>query len=245
MTKKEIAVNFDLIVKEALSLILFCRDQEMQKGMADKLEIEAKHYISFKNQAHDNNDIVFSDTLFGFHNLLNSIKFCLKSILALKSGNPNLGWSYLIDAQEHLEFAALAKKYLYGIDGYYDQLKMMENILYPNFTIYHSPGLIEESGKCNICNKSIDQCDHLVGVLYNGIVCFEVDKKLVAMDHSSMVTNPKDRRCIITKISTDDGYMMDYFTLKKLDKIPEEKLKNGSIMLTEGIIIHSNNLEIN
>lgn len=61
----------------------------------------------------------------------------------------------------------------------------------------------------------------------------------------ALVEKPKDRRCIITKVSTDDGYMKDYMTLKILDKKAKEDGNNENHMNIECILMTTNTLDIN
>lgn len=48
-----------------------------------------------------------------------------------------------------------------------------------------------------------------------GRLCQRIDRKIVRFDHFALVKNPRDRRCIFTKISEDDGQEIDYFTWEK------------------------------
>ncbi|ACF44814.1 hypothetical protein Ppha_2655 [Pelodictyon phaeoclathratiforme BU-1] len=52
-----------------------------------------------------------------------------------------------------------------------------------------------------------------------GRLCQRADREIVRVDHIAFVENPRDRRCIITKTSDDEGNEIDYFTWEKTGKI--------------------------
>ena len=59
------------------------------------------------------------------------------------------------------------------------------------------------------------------------------------------LAHPKDKRCIITEISTDDGYMKDYMTLRILDKKVENNDCNEKVMNLNCILMITDELEVN
>ena len=58
-------------------------------------------------------------------------------------------------------------------------------------------------------------CDHVENEIYMGQLCRRIDREIVRTDHFSLVENPRDRRCVITKMSDDDGNEIDCYTLEK------------------------------
>ncbi len=84
--------------------------------------------------------------------------------------------------------------------------------------MYNSWGAKLKGGKCSICGAYYDKCEHIDGLIYFGRLCTIIGFESLEADHSSLVDNPRDRRCIINKISTDEGFMRDYITWKITDE---------------------------
>lgn len=56
-----------------------------------------------------------------------------------------------------------------------------------------------------------------------GRLCQRINRDIVRIDHFSFVTNPRDKRCIITKTSDDNGNEIDYFTWEKTGKTVDNR----------------------
>ncbi|OCL81611.1 hypothetical protein AAW30_01827 [Arcobacter porcinus] len=244
ITFDDIVKKFNLLLEESMRMIIFVRDIELQKAQVSILATRVQEIRNYKYQAIEHNDEETANIFFAFHNLLNSVKSCIESIIYLKENNHLKSWHKIIDAEEFLDYAALQQRKLYGLEEYNNHLKNMQKCLFPKFDFYNSPGLEETIGNCNICEAEYGTCNHIEGLLYSGIVCQRINRKIIDVNHTALVKNPKDKRCIITEISTDDGYMKDYMTLKVLDK----KIKNTNNdegMNLNCILMIKNELEIN
>ncbi|WP_345991754.1 hypothetical protein [Sulfurimonas sp. HSL-1716] len=245
ITFEDIVEKFNISLEEALNMTIFVRDIELQKAQVSTLTTQVEEIRQYKCQAMKRREEERANLFFAFHNLLNSVKSCIESIICLKENEHQKGWSKFVDAEEFLDYAALQKEKLVGLEGYHQHLIHMEKCLFPQWKIFNSPGIVETIGDCNICNVQYGKCDHIEGLLYSGIVCQRINRKFIRVDHSALVEKPKDRRCIITKISTDNGYMKDYMTLKMLD----EKVKNDGNeekhMNMECILMTTTSLDIN
>lgn len=245
ITFNDIVEKFNISLEEALNMAIFVRDIELQKAQVSALSIQVQEIRQYKYQSIEHGDEERANLFFAFHNLLNSVKACIESIICLKENNHQKGWSKFVDAEEFLDYAALQKEKLFGLESYRQHLKYMEKCLFPQFKVFNSPGIIETIGDCNICNVQYGSCDHIEGLLYSGIVCQRINREFIKANHSALVEKPKDRRCVITKVSTEEGYMQDYMTLKKLD----EKVKNNGneekYINMECILMSTNTLDIN
>ena len=69
---------------------------------------------------------------------------------------------------------------------------------------------------CSICNEPLETCEHIEDEIYLGSVCRRIRIADINIDHSAIVENPKDRRCIITEFELSPGKIHDYITLKFL-----------------------------
>ncbi|MFV2058660.1 MAG: hypothetical protein ACC707_19530 [Thiohalomonadales bacterium] len=117
----------------------------------------------------------------------------------------------------------------------------MEIALFPGWALYNSPGHTETIGKCSICGSAFTKCEHIENNIYMGQLCLRIDRKLIEADHSALVKNPKDRRCIMTKVSGDNGKMIDYFTWEETNDIKGDE--EG--MYVEGVILSFHSLDFN
>lgn len=73
-----------------------------------------------------------------------------------------------------------------------------KNVYFLNLS-FNSPGIVESIGNCNICEAEYGKCNHIEGLLYCGIVCQRINRKIIEVNHSALVKNPKDKRCILLK----------------------------------------------
>ena len=246
MTMNEIKKLYLSVLEDSIPLLTYCRDLSLQKEMINKLK---EHVIVFKNfkwQANHNKQEKNANYFFGCHNYLNAIKSCIESIVALKENNPHVAWDKLIDAEEYYSWASKIEECLlneFSLDAF---TKKMEDVLFPHFKVFSSLGFKTTKGDCSVCLKKIDECEHIEGRIYSGIACFEINKKLIEIDHSAIVENPKDRRCVPTEIS-ENGKMIDYFTLKEVRELNDnenDECAKGSL-LANWAVMNFQDTEIN
>lgn len=246
MNKKEIFDLYLETVSNAIPLLKFCRDVDLQKKYVDNLKAEITVFKNFKIQARKYNDENLANCFFGCHNYLNSLKSCLQSVIELKEKRPLQGWDCLVDAEEYYKWASKAPDCLINEFDLLDFMKKMEEILYPNFRVYSSLGFKTTKGQCSVCLKPIDECDHIEGLVYSGYACIEINKQMLSIDHSAIVEHPEDRRCIPTALS-DKGKMIDYFTKVVISDLSEEEkkgIKDGQ-MQARWVMMNNHNLDIN
>lgn len=245
ITFDDIVEKFNISLQEAMTMMIFVRDIELQKAQVAALTIQVEEIRQYKYQAIQNANEEAANLFFAFHNLLNSVKSCIESIICLKENDHQKSWHKFVDAEEFLDYAALQKEKLFGLEDYHQHLVYMQKCLFPQWKIFNSAGIVETIGDCNICNVQYGECDHIEGLLYSGIVCQRINRKFIRADHSALVEKPKDRRCIITKISTDDGYMKDYMTLKVLDEKVKDDGSQEKHMNMQCILMTTSTLDIN
>jgi hypothetical protein len=105
-------------------------------------------------------------------------------------------WCLLQDA---LDLLRLIKKFS-NIDIHFfeDQLIELER-MYP-YNVFFSIGATVEFFECSICGRDIDsqECQHVRGNLYGGVMAYAIAKNLSQLDHVSMVAHPQDKRCVVS-----------------------------------------------
>jgi len=180
-----------------------------------------------------------ANSLFHIQCMINASRSSLLMWVKIKEGKFNDAWSDLVDAQEYV---SIALKVLdnEGVRNTEDKLNCFEKTVFPGWALFNSPGFIETVGECSICGQSFIQCDHIENNVYMGALCRRVNRKIIEINHVSLVKQPRDKRCVITQISDDDGNMIDYFTWEKTGK----KNTNEDGMKLEGITYSLKDLDV-
>lgn len=167
----------------------------------------------YKSHAITRKDEGVANQFFHMQCVINSLRSFLLVWKNLKENDFNKSWTYLIDAQEYLIIALKIDDYE-GIRNLETRLNSAETLLFPGWAKYISAGFTETIGKCSICYELFSKCEHIENSIYMGKLCLRVDREIKSADHVALVDNPRDKRCIITKISDDDGNEIDYFSWK-------------------------------
>jgi hypothetical protein len=137
--------------------------------------------------------------------------------ITLKNSEFKESWNHLIDAQDYISIAIKIDDYE-GVRNLQKKLESAEQSLFPNWALYASPSFVEKIGKCSVCGESFISCEHIENEVYMGKLCLRVDREIIRVAHAALVKNPRDKRCIITEISDDDGNTLDNFTREKTGK---------------------------
>ena len=188
--------------------------QRQKVTECNKYLIAIKQY---KSQAIEKNNEHIANQFFHMQCMIHALRSSLLMWIELKENSFENSWTHLVDAQEYTSIALRIDDYE-GIRNLECRLKSAEESLFPRWKIYNSPGFVETIGKCSICHDPFSQCNHMENEIYMGSLCQRIDRKIVRVDHFAFVENPRDRRCIITKTSDDNGNEIDYFTLEKTGK---------------------------
>ncbi|MEK0337744.1 MAG: hypothetical protein QQN55_08415 [Nitrosopumilus sp.] len=237
---KDIIIKYNEYLDEALKYNYLVRDIDQQKEQIKKLTLFVQEIKYYKSQAIHNENKPYANTFFHFQCVLNSLISILNMWVELKNNKNKEAWNKLIDAQEYLSVAMRIECEQFGLKELLNVYEKIESVLFPGWNLYNSSAFIEKGGKCSICISEYAECDHLEGLVYMGRLCRIVERKPVVLDHTAMVEHPRDKRCIIEWISTDDGRKRDYMTWKILD----EKVKNANGgMVMGGVIDNFNELD--
>ena len=118
-------------------------------------------------------------------------------------------WSTLQDA---LDLLRVIKRFSTIDIGFFEtQLTELERA-YP-YAVFASVGMTVDRFDCSICGFDIDSddCCHMRGQLYRGVMAYAVARNIVRADHMALVTEPEDKRCVV---QYDD--QSDHFKLVRL-----------------------------
>lgn len=245
MTNKRVSLdiireNYDSFIDACAKFDFYTRSKRIQKAKLKECEQYLQVLKGYKYQAIEKNDEHAANLLFHFQCMVNSMTSSLNMWLSLKADDYHEAWCHLIDSQEYIEVSLKIADYP-GIRNFESQLKAMEAALFPGWALYNSPGHTETIGKCSICASPFLECEHIENNIYMGRLCQRVDRNIIEAHHSALVKNPKDRRCIITKVSGDNGKMIDYFTWEEMD----DGRKDDGNNYFEGVVLSFHNLDFN
>ena len=225
MTIEEIVDQYNTLLNDSRKLDFIVRDKDLQEVQVKKLGEFVGYLKSFKQQSLQHSDETSANMFFHLQCVINAQMSSLQVWISIKDAKNQEAWNHLIDAQEYLAYALQASDAHSGLGEFSKRLENAEHLIFPGFPVYSSPGLIFTGGVCSICNKPIEECEHVEGRIYWGKVCQRVGIEKVDIDHSSIVTAPKDRKCIITEWAADDGFVHDYITWKVLRPVEKEEDK--------------------
>lgn len=192
----------------------FTRSQIFQKEKIVECEQHILYVKSFRYQAKEKENEYEANHFFHMQCMINAMRSSLLMWVELKADNFNKAWNHLIDAQDYTGIALKVSDYE-GVRNLEKKLICAEKSLFPGWAMYNSPGFTETIGDCSICKKKFTTCIHIEGNIYCGSLCYRINRKIIDVDHSALVKHPKDKRCVITEISGDDGKMINYFTWEK------------------------------
>lgn len=222
-------IQFESIVDSFLEFVDSCgklnsftRSKRLQSEKIDECEHFVQIIKSYKAQAIERSQEQAANEFFHMQCCVNALKSVLLMWITLKDEKYQRSWSYLIDAQEYTTIALKVKSYE-GILSFQEKLNSIEDSVFPGWALYHSPGFIESIGKCSICGEEFIACDHIENEIYFGSLCQRIERDILELNHTALVEDPRDKRCITTHISDDDGCMIDYFTWEKTGEHVDEK----------------------
>lgn len=214
---KDIHNDFCNFVDSCSNYGFYTRSLDLQYEKIIDCENFLKVIKQYKYQAIKRKNEHESNHLFHMQCMINALRSYLYMWVQLKENDFKKSWTSLVDAQEYTAIAL--KTYNYeGVRIFEARLIDAENSLFPNWNRYNSCGLIETIGQCSICHDSFLNCEHIENAVYMGSLCKRINRKVIKVDHVAIVENPRDRRCIFTKTSDDDGNEIDSFTLEKTGK---------------------------
>jgi hypothetical protein len=219
----------------------FTRSLELQR---EKVE-ECKAYIAqmkhFKVQAASSSNEYTANQFFHMQSVLNALHSTFSMWCSIKNTQYQQAWNQLVDAQEYVVVALKIQEYK-GITDFQKNLSSIEEVIFPSWSLFNSPGMIETIGKCSICGENFALCDHVENGIYMGSMCQRISREIIEYNHTAFVKIPRDRRCIITEISDDEGCMIDSFTWEKTGENCE--LSEDAVANVKAVMLNCNGLDV-
>jgi hypothetical protein len=222
-TIPELVDDYTAAMKGGHQLGFLVRDTDLQVQKVDALVALKEQFRGFKTGARKAGNERGANIIFHMECGLNAMISFLTMWIELKRGSHQSAWSKLIDAQEYLSIALRASEGGTGVEEFLAHLQQVEQVIFPEFPLYNSVGQLIRGGKCTICENPFNTCEHVEGRVYWGTLCVRASPEVVKVDHVAIVDEPRDRRCIITEISEDDGYYHDRMTGKVTRKAEDKE----------------------
>ncbi|WP_108062785.1 hypothetical protein [Poseidonibacter lekithochrous] len=240
VTFKEIKEEFIDFNNECDKLNFYTRTK---KNHSKKIE-ECEEYVikikEYKKQAIKSKNEFEANELLHIQCIINAHISFFTMWINLKEEDFQTAWIKLIDASEYISVALKINDYK-GVRNFQERIKSAELSIFPNFALFNSPGLKETVGKCSICLENFILCNHIENNIYMGRLCQRVDRQILEVNHVAFVKKPRDKRCIITAITEDNGEEIDYLTLEKTGNV--NSIKDGMPM--KAIVFKIPNLDFN
>tara|TARA_R110001599_G_scaffold75302_1_gene206908 strand:- start:581 stop:1318 length:738 start_codon:yes stop_codon:yes gene_type:complete len=214
VSNEEIHEAYCEFIDSCAKFSFYTRSIEVQREKVAECDNYLVTIKQYKSQAIDKNNEPAANQFLHMQCMIHSLRSSLLMWITLKEDSFEKSWTHLVDAQEYTAIALRINDYE-GVRNLEARLKGAEQSLFPGWKFYNSPGFVETVGKCSICHAPFSDCDHVENEIYMGSLCQRIDRNIVRVDHFAFVENPRDRRCIITKTSDNEGNEIDYFTWEK------------------------------
>jgi hypothetical protein len=238
---KNIVDQYNELLTRTAKYDYFVRDAQIQKMTIEELKSRIAVLKGFKRQARERNDEEAANAFLHMQCVLYSRISSLSMWIELKRHKFHRAWDHLIDAQEYLAYAKRASSKGFGIDDLVAKLVKVEQGIFPGFPLYNSLGLTFKGGVCSVCGKKLEECEHIEEKIYYGVVCRRIRIESIDVDHTALVAEPKDRRCIISEVEDDNGEMRDYITWKVLRK---KSTADDKGKIIRGVVYNSHDLDL-
>jgi len=230
VTVPQIHENYSKLINSCDKLNSYTRSIRLQKNKITECEHNISYIKGFRHQAQSHSDEAQANQFFHMMCMLNAMRSALLLWVHIKEGTYDKAWTDLIDAQEYTAIALKVSDYE-EVRNLEENLQFIEKSIFPGFALYSSPGWTETVGDCSICGSKFSECDHIENQIYMGNLCRRINRKLIELDHAALVKDPRDRRCILTEISNNEGEMINNFTLEKTGE-KKELGSDGGMRIT-------------
>lgn len=239
---ESISESFMDFVDSCARLSFFTRSKTLQNEKISECDHFIRSIKGYKAKAIEFGNEEMANEFFHMQCVVNGLRSVLLMWVTLKDEDFQKSWSHLIDAQEYTSVALKTKEYE-GIINFQSQLLSIEKAVFPGWALFNSPGFIETVGNCSICGSNFAVCDHVENEIYFGSLCQRVDREVLELNHTAVVEHPRDKRCIVTEISDDEDYMVNYFTWERTGE--RKKKQEGAIRHIKSVLFTIPSLDFN
>lgn len=202
-------ISIKPFMNEVLRAINECRFDDTKSKY---LELEQAFSLA-KSKFHEETES-FLNAIFAIKVFVKTLKNYGETWELVFNKEFSASWSSLQDTLNNLR---MVKKFsCIDVSQFESQLLVLET-LYP-YKVFFSVGMEVDYFECSICGNDIDsdECEHLMGELYNGVFASATAKNVARLDHVSMVENPADKKCVISISDESEQFECVRFLSEKL-----------------------------
>jgi hypothetical protein len=239
-TIEEIYTEVIALVDESRKYLPFSRDIAFQKDSIKKLQEQIPWIKSVKLAYSKTVDEKNANYFLYIQSCIYTLISMLSTIIFIKEKSYNLAWDSIIDAEEYIALGLRVAPEPAFLEELSRHRQMMEKVLLPDIPFYNSMGAYIKGGICSICRSNYGDCNHIDGLIYFGSMCKIIDVTDLKINHSAIVTNPRDRRCIPLNFESKKGFMRDIFTWIESEEKDDSKSDSEDNGMKLGFIYFSN-----
>lgn len=233
--------KFNQEIKNIEVLDFITRDDNLQNSACLKLKTLWEEAKALKIGYAQKGETDAANLFLGFQFVISQLYNKLNMWLCLKKQDPEKAWEHLIKAQRKCREATCAHKGFQHLSAAYERLVAIEKLIFPP-QIFLSSGLLVGKLVCSICHSDYEECNHISGKAYNGMLCGIIEKDIRG-DHVAIVDHPEDKRCRITSFTNSEGIRNRMtWSLKPLPK-DTETIPDGELLASAIIIVASGGKE--
>lgn len=172
----------------------YTRGIEFQKKSVEKLNAFKAEITEQLEKAVTEKDNDLANAFASFELVTEAMTFEFEMWINLKEENYDKAWDLLIDAQSSATSAMQAHNINGHLSRYISRLHLLEKVLFPPQLFFSDCSVISQS-KCSICEKPIEDCEHLKGKFYMGKQCYEKIEKIEKIYGFDIVKDPANKKC--------------------------------------------------
>lgn len=221
-------------------LNLIVRSSMLQEAKRKEIDDFIAELKAFKRWAIDHELERQANELFHFQCFIRSVQSCLETWINIKNSDPESAWHSLMDAIDYKDLALRIRDYE-GIRIHETMLTDARRVIFPENMVFNSPAFRSTVGNCSICRSPFNSCDHIEDFIYSGRLCRRINISILEANHSAIVKNPRDPRCIMTERSDEAGRMINMLSLELTG---EECEKSNDAMHVKGILLATKSLDV-
>lgn len=221
-------------------LNLIVRSSNLQAAKTKEIDEFIAELKAFKRWAIDHQVERQANELFHFQCFIRSVQSCLETWINIKNSEPESAWHSLMDAIDYKDIALRINDYE-GIRIHGALLADARRVLFPENMVFNSPAFRSTVGDCSICGAPFQSCDHIEEFIYSGRLCRRINISVLEANHSAIVKNPRDPRCIMTERSDEAGCMVNMLSLELTG---EQRERSDEAMHVKGILLATKSLDV-
>lgn len=221
-------------------LNLIVRSSNLQAAKTKEIDEFIAELKAFKRWAIDHEVERQANELFHFQCFIRSVQSCIETWINIKNSEPESAWHSLMDAIDYKDIALRIQDYE-GIRIHEKLLADARRVLFPENMVFNSPAFRSTVGDCSICGAPFHSCEHIEEFIYSGRLCRRINISILEANHSAIVKNPRDPRCIMTERSDEAGCMVNMLSLELTG---EQRERSDEAMHVKGIILATKSLDV-